>query len=118
MAGTFTDSTGYVWNWPAFTLRLTNRVRDTHGLNMRDLLKRDNEQAALRLQDDEALFAIFKDLCAAQIADRGINEESLMDIWDGTTVPNAKDALLDSFFTFSQGPKKAAAIMEKISRTI
>jgi hypothetical protein len=117
MVGGFKDATGHEWQWPTMNLRKVNYLRDQKGVNLRTLLSRDNEEAALKLTDDECLFDLFTDLCKDAIAASGLSSDDLMDRWDETTVPAAREALMESFFTYSQGSKQAALIMQKIRET-
>lgn len=105
---------GREWHWPKFTTRVLCRLRDEFKLDLREILREKTKEVALALGDDEVLTAAFKGLCGDQIAAVGLTDDELADAWDGDANAAVRESLVEAFFTFSQGPVKAKAVMERM----
>lgn len=105
---------GRDWHWPKITARVLTVLRDQCGLDLRGLLRKDSEPTALALQDDELVRKAFLILCAGQIQTSGLSHDDIEEGWDGDVNQAARESLVEAFFTFSQGPKKAAIVMERM----
>jgi hypothetical protein len=105
---------GRDWIWPKFTTRVVSRVRDEFKLDLRGLLRDDAAKMALAMSDDELILAVFRGLCADQIAASGLSADQIEDAWDADANVAARESLIESFFTLSQGPKRARVMMERM----
>ena len=110
----FTDSKGTVWRLPEITTRLMVRLRDDHGMNLREALKADMGTLSEALGDDEKVAAVCWLLCEPQAKAAGIDPNAWLDLFDGQTYQNAVTALLSWVWTFFRGPEKAAKAVEAL----
>jgi hypothetical protein len=109
----FKDSTGREWVWPKITTRLLNTIKDEHKMDLRDLLREDSHAIGVALIDDERLISLLCFLCKRQMEEQAIDRDVLEEAWDGETNLAARESLIEHFFVFSQGQKKAKLLMAR-----
>lgn len=108
------QAAGREWHWPKLTTAKLSVLRDECGLDLRGLLRKDSADAALALADDERLIKAFVRVAGDQVEAAGFDFPKLAEAWDQDANVVCREALVECFFTHSQGPKKAAAMMERM----
>jgi hypothetical protein len=110
----FKDAAGREWTWPKITTRLLTKLRDDLQIDLRELLREDSTSVALALADDERLIDVLTFLCRKQVADLSLSREEIEEVWDADTNIAARESLIEHFFCFSQGQKRASMMMARI----